>query len=56
MVKNCFHAGDWDSIPGSGRSWAKEWLPTPVSFPGEFHYQSVVGHLFKESARSKLLS
>ena len=26
------------SIPGSGRvPWRREWLPTPVFWPGEFH-------------------
>ena len=32
------NAGDLDSIPGLGRSpWRREWLPTPVFWPGEFH-------------------
>ena len=27
-------------IPGSGSfPWRREWLPTPVFFPGEFHGQ-----------------
>ena len=31
-------AGDLGSIPGLGRSPEKrEWLPTPVFLPGEFH-------------------
>ena len=39
--------GDGNSIPGLGRSipWRKEWLPTPVFLPGEFHEQrSLVGY------------
>ena len=32
------HAGDLHSIPGLGRSPGEgNWLPTPVSWPGEFH-------------------
>ena len=31
---------DPGSIPGSGRfPWRKEWQPTPVFLPGEFHGQ-----------------
>jgi len=31
---------DLSSIPGSGRSpWRREWLPTPVFWPGEPHGQ-----------------
>ena len=30
-------AGDQSSIPGSGRSLEKGWLPTPVFLPGGFH-------------------
>ena len=41
-------AGDPSSIPGSGREgslWRREWLPTPVILPGEFHGQrSLVGY------------
>ena len=34
------NSGDLGSIPGSGRSpLRKEWLPTPVFWPGEFHGQ-----------------
>ena len=39
-------AGDPGLIPGSGRSipWRREWLPTLVFLPGEFHGQrSLVG-------------
>ena len=33
-------AGDPGSIPGLGRfSWRREWQPTPVFLPGEFHKQ-----------------
>ena len=28
------NAGSWDLIPGPGR---REWIPTPVFMPGEFH-------------------
>ena len=32
------NAGDPSSIPGLGRfPWRREWLPTPVFWPGEFH-------------------
>ena len=35
-----FNAGDPGSIPGSERiPWRREWLPTPVFLPGEFHGQ-----------------
>ena len=27
--------GDLGLIPGSGRSWGREWQPTPVFLPGE---------------------
>ena len=34
------NVGDLGSIPGLGRfPWRKEWLPTPVFLPGEFHGQ-----------------
>ena len=33
-----YFAGDLGSIPGLGRfPWRREWLPTPVFWPGEFH-------------------
>ena len=32
------NAGDLGSIPGLGKiPWRREWLPTPVFWPGEFH-------------------
>ena len=32
------NAGDMSSIPGLGRSpWRREWQPTPIFLPGEFH-------------------
>ena len=35
--EHCF-AGDLGSIPGlGGFPWRREWLPTPVFWPGEFH-------------------
>ena len=34
------NSGDLGPIPGSGRSpWRREWQPTPVFLPGEFHGQ-----------------
>ena len=33
------NVGDIDSIPGLGRSPGREWHPTPVFLPGEFHGQ-----------------
>ena len=34
------NTGDQGSIPGSGRfPWRREWLPSPVFLPGEFHGQ-----------------
>ena len=40
------NAGDLGSIPGLGRSsWRREWQPTPVFLPGEFHGQrSLMGY------------
>ena len=40
------NGGDTDLIPGSRRPpWRREWLPTPVFLPGEFHEQrSLVGY------------
>ena len=40
------HAGDWGSSPGSGRfPWRREWRPTPVVLPREFHGQrSLAGY------------
>ena len=40
------NVGDSGLIPGSGRSpWRREWLPTLVFLPGEFHGQkSLAGH------------
>jgi len=41
-----FDAGDLGSIPRSGMiSWRREWQPTPVFLPGEFHAErSLVGY------------
>ena len=49
------------SIPGVGKSpWGREWLPTPVSLPGESHGQkSLVGYSpqgCKESDTTEQLS
>ena len=40
------HAGDLGLIAGLGKTpWRREWLPTPVFLPGEFHGQrSLVGY------------
>ena len=48
MIKNLLaNAGDIrdvGSIPGLGRSWRREWQPSPVFLPGEYHGQrSLVG-------------
>ena len=47
VVKNkpACNAGDLSLIPGLGRSWRREWQPTPVLLPGESHGQrSLVGY------------
>ena len=37
------NAGHPGLIPGLGRfPWRKEWLPTPVFLPGEFHGQRIL--------------
>ena len=44
------NAGDLGSVPGSSPwvrkiPWGREWLPTPVFWPGEFYEQrSLVGY------------
>ena len=44
------NAGDSDSVPGLGRSpWRREWLPTPVFLPGEFHWREESGGLQSQS-------
>ena len=51
------NAGALGSTPGLGIPWKREWLPTPVFLPGEFHGQrnlagySPSGH--KESDMTK---
>ena len=44
--ESAFNAGDAGSTPESGRSpWRREWQPTLVFLPGEFHGQrSLVGY------------
>ena len=38
--ESAFNAGDLGSISGFGRfPWRREWLSTPVFWPGEFHGQ-----------------
>ena len=47
MVKNpSTNVGDLGLIPRWGRSsWRREWQPTPVFLPGEFHGQkSLAGY------------
>jgi len=35
--ESAYNAGDRGSIPQLGRfPWRREWLPTPVFWPGEF--------------------
>ena len=39
------NAGDPSSIPGLGRSWGREWQPTPVFMPEKFHgLRSLAGY------------
>ena len=44
--ESAWNAGDTGWIPGSGRSpWRREWLPTPVLLPAEFHgWRSLTGY------------
>ena len=36
--ESAYNAGDLGSSPGLGRfPWRREWLPTPVFWPGEVH-------------------
>ena len=49
VKESACNAGDPVLIPGLGRSleipWRREWPPTPVFLPGEFHGQnSLVGY------------
>ena len=38
------NVGDWDLISGVRNiPWRREWLPTPVFLPGEFHGQRSLG-------------
>ena len=37
--ESAWNAGDLVLIPGPGRSPDREWLPTPVVLPREFHGQ-----------------
>ena len=39
------NARDLGSIPRSGNPWRREWQPTPIFLPGEFHGQrSLAGY------------
>ena len=42
-------------IPGHGKiPWRREWLPTPVFWPGELHGQrSLVGYIVHEVEKSR---
>ena len=44
--ESAFSSGDLGSIPWIGKIlWRREWLPTPVFLPGEFHGQrSLAGY------------
>ena len=46
MVKTLLQCNRPRYNPGVGKiSWRREWLPTPIFLPGEFHGQrSLVGH------------
>ena len=48
------NARDPSSVPGSGKvPWRREWLPTPVSLPREFHGQrSLVGYSLRDHNES----
>ena len=40
VVKNLpTNAEDMGAIPESGRPWRRNWQPTPVFLPGQFHGQ-----------------
>ena len=44
LLANAGDIRDVGSIPGLGRSWRREWQPSPVFLPGECHGQrSLVG-------------
>ena len=45
VKKSACNVGDSDSILGWEDPWRREWLPTPVFFPGEVHgWRSLVGY------------
>ena len=48
------NSGDRGEILGSGKvPWRREWLPTPVSLPREFHGQrSLVGYSLRDHNES----
>ena len=54
------NAGDLGLIPGLGRSWRREWLPTPAFLPGESPWTEEPGGLHlqgrKESDMTEQLS
>ena len=42
---SAYNIGDLDSIPGVGKSPKREWLPTPLFLPGEFHgHRSLINY------------
>ena len=54
MVKNLHAIQDTQFNPWLGKIlWRKEWLPTPVFLPGEFHGQrSLAGYIVHRVTRS----
>jgi len=58
--KSAWNAEDVGSIPGLERPWRREWLPTPVFFPGESHgLRRLTGYTpwsCKESDMTELLT
>ena len=53
MVKNlpasAGDVGDSSSIPVLGRSWRREWQPTPVFLPGKCYGQRSLVNLFRQA-------
>ena len=41
--ESAFNAGDQVQSLGWEDPWRREWLPTPVFLPGEFHGQTSLG-------------
>ena len=48
------NVGDWGLIPGGKIPLKKEWLPTPVFLPREFHGQrSLMGYIVQGVTKSQ---